>query len=110
MSMLKIELGNLGHGIGPACRQRPRRHGLLPLPLHGLDASDKLCLQSNDLGDLGLDAKYLPSGTLSEVAELVARSKHNGTPKSWLLLDLTFTFVVPGIGQVEVEAGMVIQH
>jgi hypothetical protein len=66
-------------------------------------------LQSNDLGDLGLDVKYLPSGTLSKVAEFIARSKHNGTPKSWLLLDLTFTYVVPGILQIEVEAGMIIQ-
>ena len=67
-------------------------------------------MQSNDLGDLGLDVKDLLSSTLSEEAELVAGSKHNGTPGSWLLLDLTLTSVAPGIGQVEVVAALVIEH
>jgi hypothetical protein len=67
-------------------------------------------LQSNDLGDLGLDVKYLPSGTLSKLAKFIARSKHNGTPWSGLLLDLPFALVVPCIGHVEVEVALVVKN
>ena len=66
-------------------------------------------LQSNDLGDLVLDAEHLPTGISGEVAELVAGPVDHGGPGPSWCHDLALAEVVPGVAQVVLEVVLIVE-